>query len=91
MLDKFILYTAPNCPYCIKLKKDLKNRQDAGEIGEVEIREIQDKSDRQVLYAKWGLKDNEATMPQLFIINPNNNERVGSCEESLEWLETMYS
>ena len=89
-MDNFILYTRHECPYCEELKQELKKYTD--HIASLDIREIKERSDRDILYKEWGLRNNKATMPQLFLIREDGSqERIGDSKESAEWLEVMYS
>ena len=90
-MDNFIMYTKDDCPYCVQLKAAVKQYQEAGKIGNVDIIEINDRDERRKMYASLGLNPDRGTVPQFILVNKaGTHERIGGCNESLEWLSILY-
>lgn len=89
MTYNLTLYSKNDCPYCSKLKDELKKYSNKISLT---IIEEDNKEEREKLYNKWGLHGAKATMPQLFLTNNYGHiERIGDSKESIEWLEVIFS
>ena len=65
------VYSKPDCPWCVKAKEWLSARG-------IPYREIsvEDRDDREKLYDGWGLSGGGRTMPQVFIVDVESDDRT---------------